>query len=53
MSACLWAEFDDSKSLIKEIRPFFVVGTGAPIPAETNAHLGSFKDGIFIWHIYD
>jgi hypothetical protein len=50
---CLWAEFDKAKSSVKEIRPFFCVGTGQSLNPMANAHIGSFVQGPFVWHIYE
>lgn len=45
----LWAEQEDSVGA--GLRRFIVVGTGWPVPPDTE-HVGSTVCGQFVWHIY-
>lgn len=50
----LWMEVDDSRP--NERRTFVVVvGTGAPVPAEPAAHVGTVltAGGGYVWHVYE
>lgn len=46
----LWAEIDTD--MPKVLRVFQVCATGQPIP-DGFLHVGSFEDGMFIWHLYE
>lgn len=46
----IWYEVNPQETTI-HVR-IFVVGTGDPIPYETNIHIGSFVQGPFVWHVY-
>lgn len=45
----VWAEVDDGPS---ENFPFYVIGTGHPIPDEAVDHVGTVHKNGFVWHIY-
>lgn len=47
-----WFEVDTDQREFTN-RPYFVVGTGHPVPDEAVNHLASVKMGYFIWHIYE
>ncbi len=46
---CVWVELDTEK--VKKERKFMLVGTGYALPNEAILHLGSYKSGIFMWHL--
>lgn len=46
---CVWIEVDSSAPTV--VREFAIVGTGHPVPKGT--HVGSFVDGMFVWHVYE
>ncbi len=47
--SCIWAEVDtDSKPVVEHLH---VVGTGHEVPADA-AHLGTWLDGPYVWHLY-
>lgn len=45
----VWAEVDDGPS---ENFPFYVIGTGHPIPTEAADHIKTVHHQGFVWHIY-
>lgn len=48
---CIWAEVNSDSSL----KPFIVhvVGTGCPVPTNgITRHIGTFKQGRYMWHVY-
>lgn len=45
----LWAEVDDGAT---EEFPFYVVGTGNPVPDGASDHIGTAIMGSFVWHVY-
>ena len=45
----VWAEVDDGAS---EEFPFYVVGTGNPIPDGAVDHIGTVLSNGLVWHIY-
>lgn len=58
---CLWAEvftewveaiekYETEKSARKR-RTFSICGTGRPCPV--GEHVGSFVQGLFVWHLYE
>jgi hypothetical protein len=47
---CLWAMVNPESPV--EIRNFCVRGTGHSIAGITHPHLGSVKDGPFVWHVF-
>ena len=49
---CLWALVDMDR-LEKKGRAFVVVGTGHDLPDGTIIHHGTFKDGNFMWHVFE
>ena len=48
---CIWAEVDtdEEEDNLFEIR---VVGTGNPMMKSPASYLNSFKQGVFVWHVY-
>jgi hypothetical protein len=46
---CVWVE--NRPGPINELFVIFVVGTGQPIPENTE-HVGSFVQGSYVWHAY-
>lgn len=48
---CVWCEVDASKEATEPLH-IFVIGTGHSIPDRARIHLGSFVQGLFVWHIY-
>jgi len=49
---CVWAAVDPTTTQMVRV-PIYVLGTGMlPFPAEPLRHLGSVKQGVFIWHIF-
>lgn len=50
---CLWAIVDKKNAGIAVERRIFVRGTGYPLgKAEGKRYIGSFKDRIFVWHLF-
>lgn len=47
----LWIEFEKDASVLRP-EDIFVIGTGMDIPGYARHHLGTFLQGIFVWHIY-
>lgn len=47
---CLWAEIDTDK--VQQRRTIYIFGTGHDIDREDVAHIGTVKDGPFMWHFY-
>ena len=47
---CLWAEVETTNE--KFPKRVYLLGTGHPIPEGARSHIGSFKQGNFMWHIY-
>lgn len=48
---CLWAMVDLTNNQTQTIT-IYVVGTGNPIPNNVRQHIGSFNQGLFVWHIF-
>lgn len=47
---CLWLQVladNDTTDLV-----VYIVGTGRPIPTEATRFLGTFVQGLFVWHVY-
>lgn len=47
---CVWAEVFSTMPDI--LRSIYVVGTGHSKPEEAREHVGSFIQGMFVWHVY-
>lgn len=47
----LWAEVDTDNA--KEYRTFAIYGTGNMLPSDPGKYVGTFQDGIFVWHLYE
>ena len=47
-----WAEVFTGTEIEYEIRKFFVVGTGHPLPVNYG-FVGTVFQGPFVWHIFD
>lgn len=47
---CLWAVVDTKVGTEKVT--VLTVGTGHPLPDDTDKHLGSFTQGPFVWHVF-
>ncbi len=47
---CVWAVVDPAEEMTS--RTLYVVGTGHPMPAKAQTHIGSFVQGPFIWHVF-
>ncbi len=47
---CLWVKVDPERAP----RGFhvYIVGTGNPMPDKALSHLGSFSQGVFVWHVF-
>jgi hypothetical protein len=48
---CIWALVDEEMPHLQD-RRFLIRGTGHPVP-EAAAHLGTWFDGPFVWHIFE
>ena len=46
---CVWVEVDDGPS---EEFPFYIVGTGHPVPDEAVDHIGTVHRSGYVWHVY-
>ena len=47
---CVWAQVDTEAK--PEPVSILVYGTGNPMKYEPLAHVGSFNQGPFVWHVY-
>jgi hypothetical protein len=47
---CVWAKVDDDRK--REIVNIYIVGTGNPMPDDNVAHVGSFVQNCFVWHVF-
>jgi hypothetical protein len=47
---CLWAMVDTGKELAPT--EILLFGTGHPIMEKIGAHLGSFNDRSYVWHVF-
>lgn len=48
---CAWVEIPEGRRWFHP-RPFFIVGTGNPIPHGATEFHGTVVMGQFVWHIY-
>ena len=51
---CLWAEVDDSESVMVP-QAFRIVGTGNRLYGDEGRHIGTVicADGVQVWHVYE
>jgi len=50
-ATCMWAEVDPDEQR-NTIREFALVGTGHDFPDNIGAHVKTFNQDEFVWHIY-
>lgn len=48
---CIWCEAETAANE-RELLDIFVIGTGHELSCEARNHIGSFVQGLFVWHIY-
>ena len=48
---CMWAIVDPDAP--REVREFFLAGTGIELPEHELKYLGTVKDGAFVWHVFE
>lgn len=48
---CIWTlvETDDEQ----EIKSFFIVGTGEPMPENPSKYIGTYQKGEFVFHVFE
>lgn len=46
----MWCEVDSAAKPVP--RDIYVIGTGNTMPSKAVQHVGSFRDGPFMWHVY-
>lgn len=49
----LWALVDEDAIGTPTARAIAVYGTGAPIDGDPGHYVGTFQDGVFVWHVFD
>lgn len=49
----LWALVDDDAIETPTERALAVYGTGQPIDDDPGHYVGTFQDGVFVWHVFD
>lgn len=50
---CVWVLVDDPEVTPAEMRVFYVVGTGNPVPERAGLHLGTVQIGPGVWHVFE
>lgn len=48
---CIWAIVDTNAE--KERRVFEIHGTGNPMAVHTRKYIGTFQQGISVWHVFE
>lgn len=48
---CMWAEVDTDAPIGERV--IWCYGTGHSIPGWLDAYIGTFHNGLFVWHFYD
>lgn len=48
---CIWLEVEEDSDTSYDVR-VYVVGTGTEIPVMAGEYVGTFIQGLFVWHIY-
>jgi len=47
----IWAIVDDEN--VNTRRNFYVVGTGIPLASNPMKFIGTFQDGVYVWHLFE
>ncbi len=50
---CMWVKINDDKAVERELRKFYVVGTGCEIPKVANKFIGTVIISPFVWHVFE
>lgn len=49
----LWALVDLSEGNLTQMRMIEIHGTGNPIPEGRRRYVGTFQQGMFVWHVFE
>lgn len=48
---CMWAAVDTEAP--RRLREFIILGTGHPAPPDVAAHVATFQQPPFVWHMFE
>lgn len=48
---CIWVEVEPDGLISR--RAFHIVGTGRELPPEAHQYLGTWQNGVYVWHLYE